>query len=159
VRHDCLHYLEQKISLVFDGKKVTSRITINVAHGIHHPLLKKYLLEKESWKKCTWNEIAWPSFNIAFNKIPSTRQPTLTKMLYSCWCFNIRYFRDRAQVKLCCFCESGEEYWKHILSCPGIGATIKINESRNSLKAAQAHFDVPADIWDAIEHRIQYFNK
>jgi hypothetical protein len=34
-RHDFLHFPEQNISLVLDGKKVTSRIKLNVAHNIH----------------------------------------------------------------------------------------------------------------------------
>jgi hypothetical protein len=104
-RRDCLHFPEQNISIVLDGKKVTSRITRHVARSIHHPSLEHYLCEKEEWNDCTWNEIAWPLFKIAFNKIPSVRQPT-TKMLYIFWCTNSRDFHDRAQLKLCYFCES-----------------------------------------------------
>jgi hypothetical protein len=68
-----------KVSLVLDGKKATSRITRNVAHSIHHPSLEKYLREIEEWSDSMWNEIAWPSFKISFNKIPSAKQPTITK--------------------------------------------------------------------------------
>jgi hypothetical protein len=102
-------------------------------------MLEQYLRKKEDWNECTWHEIAWPSFKIAFNKIPYARQPTMAKMLYSFWCTNNRHFRDRAQLELCCFCESEDEDWRHVLSCPGTGATIKRNESWDSLKAAQAH--------------------
>jgi hypothetical protein len=59
-RHNCLHFPEQNISIVFDGKKVTSIMKIHVAHIIHHPSLEQYLREKEEWNYCTWNEIAWP---------------------------------------------------------------------------------------------------
>jgi hypothetical protein len=123
--HYFFHFPEQSISIVLDGKKVMSRITRHVTHSTHHPSLEQYLREKEEWNDCMWNEIAWPSFKIAFNKIPSDRQPTITNMLYSVWCMNSRHFRDRAQLKLCCFCESEDEDWRHILSCPGTGATIK----------------------------------
>jgi hypothetical protein len=99
-RHDCIHFPEQKISIVFDIKKVMSRITRNVAHSIHHPSLKLYLHETEEWNYCTWNDIALPSLKTVFNKIPSSRQPTITKIIYSLWCTNIRHFRDRAQLKL-----------------------------------------------------------
>jgi hypothetical protein len=57
-QHDCLHFPEQDISLVLDGKKVKSRITMHVAHIIHYPSLKQYLIEKEEWNECTWKEIA-----------------------------------------------------------------------------------------------------
>jgi hypothetical protein len=90
-RHDCLHFPEHHISLLLNEKKVTSKITRHVLHIIHYPSLKKYLTEKEEWNECTWNEIAWSPFKIAFNKIPSARQPTITKMLFSFWCLNIRH--------------------------------------------------------------------
>jgi hypothetical protein len=78
-RHDCIRFPKQHISLVIDGKKVTSRITMHVAHSIHYLSLNTYLIEKEEWSECIWNEIAWPSFKMAFNKIPSARQPTIKK--------------------------------------------------------------------------------
>jgi hypothetical protein len=56
------------------------------------------------------------------------------------------------------FSESKNEDWRHVLSCPGIGAKMKTNESWDSLKATQAHFNIPSDIWNTIEHKFQYFN-
>jgi hypothetical protein len=79
-------------------------------------------------------------------------------MLYSFWCTNIRQFRDRAQLRLCCLCGSEDGDWTHILSCPRTVATIKRNESWESLKAAQSHYDVLEDIWSAIEHGLHVFN-
>jgi hypothetical protein len=55
-------------------------------------------------------------------------------------------------MKHCCFCESKDEDWRHVLSCPGTGATIKKDESWESLKTTQAHIDIPIDIWNTIEH-------
>jgi hypothetical protein len=52
-QHGGLHFPDQHISLVLDDKKVTSRITMHVAHSIHYPSLKKYLIEKEDWNECT----------------------------------------------------------------------------------------------------------
>jgi hypothetical protein len=115
------------------------------------------LLELKARHKCL-NFPEHHIFKIAFNKITPARQPTITKMLFSFWCSTSRHFRNRSQRKLCCFCDSEDEDWKHILSCPGLGATIKRNESCNSLKASQSHFDIPTETWLAIEHRIQYFN-
>jgi hypothetical protein len=160
-QHDFLHFPEHHIlhiSLVLNEKKVTFKITRHVSRSIQYPSLKKYLIEKEEWNECTWNEIGWPSFKIAFNKIPSARQPTITKMIFSFWCSNIRHFRDRSQRKLCCLCGREADDWNHILSCPGPGATIKRNESWDSLKSSQAHFDIPTEFWLAIEHGIKYFN-
>jgi hypothetical protein len=82
-RHDCHHLPEQNSSIVLNGKKVASKIKRHVAHIIHHPSLEQYLREKEAWNDYMWNDIAWPSFKTAFNKILSTRQPTITKILYS----------------------------------------------------------------------------
>jgi hypothetical protein len=80
-------------------------------------------------------------------------------MLYSFWCTNIRYFRDRAQLKLCCFCEQSEdEDWRHVLFCPGTGVTIKRNTFWDIMKVAQTHFDIPFDTWNTIEYGITYFN-
>jgi hypothetical protein len=124
---DGLHFPEQHISLVLNSKKVTSRITMHVARSIHYPSLNKHLIAKEEWNECTWNELAWPSFKIAFNKIPSAQQPMITKMLFSFWCSNNIHLRDRGQQKIFCFYESKEEHWRHILSSPGIGATLGKN--------------------------------
>jgi hypothetical protein len=79
-------------------------------------------------------------------------------MLYSFWCKNTRCFRDRAQLKLCCFCESEDEDWRHVLSCPGTGVTIKRNIFLDIIKVAHTHFDIPFDIWNTIEYGIKYFN-
>jgi hypothetical protein len=132
---------------------------MHVSHNIHYPSFKKYLMEKEEWNECTWNEIAWPSFKIAFNKISSARQPTIMKMIFSCWCSNSRHFLYISDWKLWCFCDSEDKYWKHILSYPGLRATIKRNKSWNSLKASQSHFDIPPDIWLDIEHGINTYQE
>jgi hypothetical protein len=71
---------------------------------------------------------------------------------------NQTHSRDRVQLKLCCFCESEDEDWRHVLSCPGTCTTIKRNASWDNLKSTQAHFDIPLDIWNTIEHGLQYFN-
>jgi hypothetical protein len=68
--HDCLHFPEQNISLVLDGKKLTSRITRSVAHIIHQPPLEQYLREKECSNEYTWNEQPGP-----LSKLLSTRPP------------------------------------------------------------------------------------
>jgi hypothetical protein len=39
--HDCLQFPEPNVSIVLDGKKFTSRITINVAHSSQHPSLEQ----------------------------------------------------------------------------------------------------------------------
>jgi hypothetical protein len=43
--------------------------------------------------------------------------------------------------------------------CPGAGATINRNESFDSLKLEQKQFDVQDDIWAAIYHGIDFFNR
>jgi hypothetical protein len=48
---------------------------------------------------------------------------------------------------------------KHIPTCPGAGATINRNESFDSLKIKQKQFDVQDDIWAAIDHGIEFFNR
>jgi hypothetical protein len=45
------------------------------------------------------------------------------------------------------------------MTCPGTGATININESCDSLKLEQKQFDIQEDIWAAIDHGIEFFNR
>jgi hypothetical protein len=98
----------------------------------------------------TQNEIAWPSFTRSFNKIPTSRQTSIIKLPYSFWCTNRRRIRDRGQLKDYCFCESNYEDYKHVRLCPGTGATIKRNESRESPKLEQAKFNIQHDQCKAI---------
>jgi hypothetical protein len=51
------------------------------------------------------------------------------------------------------------EDWKHVLTCPGAGATINRNEYFNSLKLEQKQFDVQEEIWAAIDHGVSFFNR
>jgi hypothetical protein len=111
------------------------------------------------WIQNTWEEIAWKSFKIAFNKTPMARQPTLTKLIFSFWCTNKRHRRNKGRIMQCCFCEHIDEDWKHILTCPGAGTTINRSESFDSLKLEQKHFDVQDDIWEAIDHGIKFLNR
>jgi hypothetical protein len=39
------------------------------------PKLEEYILKKEEWSPNMWDDIALRSFKIAFNKIPTARQP------------------------------------------------------------------------------------
>jgi hypothetical protein len=112
---------------------------------------------REEWSQNTWVDIAWKSFTIAFNKTPTARQPTLTK-LSSLWCTDIQHRRNEERILQCCFCEHDDEDWKHILTCPGAGETINRNESFDSLKLEQKQFDVQEEIWAAIEHGVSFFN-
>jgi hypothetical protein len=87
--YDSLHFPEQHILLCLQGQKVTSKITRNVAHSFHRPKLEEHIKVREEWSQNTWDNIAWKSFTIAYNKTPTARQPTLTKLIFSFWCTNI----------------------------------------------------------------------
>jgi hypothetical protein len=88
-RYDSLHFPEQHISLCLQGQKVTSKITRNVAHSFNRPKLEEHLKVREEWSQNTWDNIAWKSFTVAFNKTPTARQPTITKLIFSFWCTNM----------------------------------------------------------------------
>jgi hypothetical protein len=117
-RYDCLHFLEQPISLFLHGQKVTSKIIHNVAHSIYRTELEANLRDKEDWSENTREDIAWPSFKIAFNKIPTPRQPPVTKLVFSVWCTNKRQKRDQGRHMQCRFCEHNDKDWQHVLTCP-----------------------------------------
>jgi hypothetical protein len=70
-RHDSLHFLEQHISLCLNVQKVTSKITRNVSHIFHRPKLEECIKEREGWSQNTWEDIAWKSIKIRFNKTPA----------------------------------------------------------------------------------------
>jgi hypothetical protein len=59
----------------------------------------------------------------------------------------------------CCFCESIDEYWKHIITCTGAGANINRKESFNSLKCEKQQFDVQDNMWADIDHGVAFFNR
>jgi hypothetical protein len=54
-------------------------------------------------------------------------------------------------------CENIDEYWKHIITCPGAGATINRNEYLKSLKLEQKQSDVQYDIWASIDNGVAPF--
>jgi hypothetical protein len=95
---DCLRFPEQNIPLLLDGNKVTSIITRNGAHIIHHPSLEKYLREKEEWSKRTWNEMAFIQNFIEQDTLRQTthNNKNALKFMVS----NITHFHERAQLKL-----------------------------------------------------------
>jgi hypothetical protein len=78
--HEGLHLPEQHISLCLQGQKVTYKITRNVAHSFHRPKLEEHNKVREQWSQNTWDDIAWKSFTI-----------TLTKLIFSFWCMDIRH--------------------------------------------------------------------
>jgi hypothetical protein len=92
-RPDCLHFHEQKISIVIRYNKVTSQLPYHVYNAIHGPKLTKYLIDKESWPMPVYNSIAWDSLKIAFNKL-TARQSQLKQ----CSAFGARTFDTNMTV-------------------------------------------------------------
>jgi hypothetical protein len=98
---DNLHFPEQHISLCLQGQKVTSKITRNVAHSFHRPKPEEHIKVREEWSQNTWDDIAWKSFTIAFNKMPTARPTTLTKLIFSFWCTNIQHQQNQGKILNC----------------------------------------------------------
>jgi hypothetical protein len=80
---DCMHFLEQQISIFIQQKKVTSRLPYHIANAIHLPKRTSYLSEKEKWTPREFHSIAWDSFNIAFNNLTTAHHIITSKTLYS----------------------------------------------------------------------------
>jgi hypothetical protein len=68
---DCLHFHEQHVAVIINGKKKMSKLSLHIADNIHGPALEGYLMEKEGWTQHTCENILWMSFQIAFNKLVS----------------------------------------------------------------------------------------
>jgi hypothetical protein len=122
--HDSLDFLEQHISLCLHGQNVTSKITRNIAYNFHKPKLEEHIKEREEWIQNMWEDITWKSFKIAFNKTRTARQSTFTKLIFSLRRTNKRHRRNQGRINKYCFCKHIGVDWKHILMCPGAGATI-----------------------------------
>jgi hypothetical protein len=91
-RPGCLQFLEQQ-------KNASSKRPVHIANVIHGPILEAYLMGKEGWTRNKFNEIAWNSFKIAFDKFNTARQAITTKLLYSFWSTNTRQRCDRGQIR------------------------------------------------------------
>jgi hypothetical protein len=98
-RHDSLHLTTYfTLSTV---PKMTSKITQNVAHSFHRPKLQEHNKVQEEWIQITGDDIAWKSCTITFNKTPTAGQPTLTKLIFSFWCKNIRHQKNQGIILQC----------------------------------------------------------
>jgi hypothetical protein len=146
-RSDCLHFLDQQISIVIQRNKVTSRLPYHISNAIHGPTITSYLSEKEKWTPLVLNSIAWESFKIAFNKLTTARQIVTSKTIYSFWCTNTHHKCDRGQYKECCFCGYEDEDLRHVLTCQGTGALIFRTGSWAQLRTKMNKWKIHKDIW------------
>jgi hypothetical protein len=68
----------------------------------------------------------------------------------------VRYYGGN---KSCCMCNTQEEDWIHILTCPSIEACMNRQESWVKAMKAMKHWKLPNDVWTAMEKGIHVYTR
>jgi hypothetical protein len=68
----------------------------------------------------------------------------------------VRYYSEK---KGCCMCNTQEEDWIPILTCPSIDACMNQEESREKARKTMKHWKLPNDFWTALEQGVQGFTQ
>jgi hypothetical protein len=69
---------------------------------------------------------------------------------------NVRYYGGK---KGCFMCNTQEEDWIHILTCPSIEANMNREESWAKARKTTKHWKLPNDFWTALEKGVHGYTR
>jgi hypothetical protein len=121
------------------------------------PKLRAHIMLKEEWSEHTFSKVDWTDFEKAFKRLSKHIQTAVSKS-----CHNLLHAGKRnGQIyrgkKSCCFCNTEEEGWNHVLSCGSKDATMAREASRAKVKNTIAPWKMPPDFWTAVEKVLQHY--
>jgi hypothetical protein len=152
-RPNCPHWPVEKTTLFIQGKKVTSGMKQQLASQLSDGKLKDYIIEKKKWTQYTFDSVAWREYEIAYKRLSNNKQVNISKACFNIWHTerkNGSYYRGK---KSGCLCNTLEEDWIHILTCPSINAFMNREDSRAKARKAMTHWKLPNDFWVDMEKK------
>jgi hypothetical protein len=117
-RLNCPHWPVEKATFFNKGTNITSGMKQQLASQLLDGKLHHYIIDKEKWSQYTFDRVAWSDYEMAFKRFSKNRQVNISKACFNLWRTgrkNVRYYGGK---KGCCMCNTPEEDWIHILTCP-----------------------------------------
>ncbi|KAI2498313.1 hypothetical protein MHU86_16183 [Fragilaria crotonensis] len=115
------HQIGQKVSILINGKRLTSQFDSCIRYHINGYHLRRYMQERHAWSDCTWEDIDFHLFGQHFKRLPPHLQVTHMKRVHGQLPLGTRrYEQSRIKeptLKLCPCCKLHEETADHLLRC------------------------------------------
>ena len=115
------HQTGQKVSILINGKRLTSQFDSCIRYHINGYHLRRYMQEKHSWSDCTWDDVDFHLFGQHFKRLPPHLQVTHMKRVHGQLPLGKRrYEQSRIKeptLKLCPCCKFQDETADHLLRC------------------------------------------
>jgi hypothetical protein len=121
--------------------------------------LQEYIIDKEKWSQYTFDGVAWSDYETAFKRLSKNRQVNTRKACFNLWHTrrkNVRYYSGKEG---CCMCNTQEENWIHILTCPSIEGSMNREESWVKARKTMKHYKLPNDFWSAMEKGVHGYTR
>jgi hypothetical protein len=113
--------------------------------------LRAHIMVKEKWSAHTFDKVDWTAFKTAFKRLSKNIQTTVSKSYHNLWHTGKRNGQIYRGKKSCCFYNTEEKDWNHVLSCGSLDATVAREASWAKVKKAMEPWKIPTDVWTAIE--------
>jgi hypothetical protein len=156
-RHNCPHWPVEKATLFIEGPKVTSGMKQQLASHLSDGKLHNYIIDKEKWSQYTFDSVAWSEYETAFKGLSKNRQVNISKACFNLWHTGRKNMRYYGGKKGYCMCNTQEEDWIHILTCPSIEACMNREESQVKARKTMKHWKLPNYFWTALEKGVHGF--
>jgi hypothetical protein len=137
--------------LFIQGTKNTSGMKQQQASQLSEEKLKDYVIEKKKCTLHTFASVTLRDYKIAFKRLSKNRQVNISKACFNLWHMGRENGWYYGGKKSGCMCNSPEEDWIHILTCPSIDACMSREESWAKARKAMAQWNIPNDFWTEME--------
>jgi hypothetical protein len=107
------------------------------------PEVLTHIMLKEEWSEHTFIKLDCTAFETAFKRLSKHRQTAVSKSCHNLWHTGTRNGQIYRGRKSCCFCNTEEEYWNHVLSCGSLYATMARESSWAKVKKVMAPWKMP----------------
>jgi hypothetical protein len=158
-RPNCPHWPVEKATIFIEGMKVTSGMKQQLYSQLLDRKLKEYIIDKEKWTQYTFDSVAWRECETAFKRLKKNKQGNIIKACFNLWHTRRNHVRYYGGNKSCCVCNTQDEDWIHILTCPSIKAFMNLEESWAKARKAMKHWKLPNDFWTAMEKGVQGYTR
>jgi hypothetical protein len=156
-RPSCPHWDLEVWSLFIKGDKVTSKMKTQMAGQLHDKDLRKYVIEREIWTENQFDEIDWMSYETAFKRVGQSRKTSIAKVWHNMWHTGVKHTLYYHEPRPYCMCGEKKEYWRHVMICRSLDASLHRAASWETLKKDMSIWKLQNDFWTAIQKGLQFF--
>jgi hypothetical protein len=140
---------------ISENQQITSRFLRVIMAAMHDGSLRQHIKKRANWSDEIFDKVDWVAHYQAFKSFKRLQRLSISKLVHGLYHTNREAHKTYGHTSNCPCCNSTEETFNHIFTCPNVEVVTNRQEALTRLKDALISGKTPEKLIDALLHGLQ----